>query len=231
MQQLPLGVQLRVSLRFETFQPGENAAALAELRQALATTGHAPLWLYGPRGVGRTHLLQAACAEAGEHGLTTAYLPLAGTPGLEPDWLSGLEQLDVALVDDVGEVAGQPGWERALFGLYNGLAERGARLVCAADAPPAALPFALADLKSRFAASSVHRLLPLREPQLAAALERRAAHRGLELPPETLQYLTRRAPRDFATLCRLLDELDLQALAAQRRLTVPFVREVLERGG
>ena len=50
-----------------------------------------------------------------------------------------------------------------------------------------------------------------------------------ELPDDTLSYLTRRAPRDFAALCRLLDELDTEALAAQRRLTVPFVRQVLER--
>ena len=112
-----------------------------------------------------------------------------------------------------------------LFSFYNELLERRGRLVAAATAAPGALPFALADLASRFGAAAVHRLAPLEEAEQAEALARRARHRGLELPEETLTFLTRRAPRDFAALCRLLDELDLESLAAQRRLTVPFVRE------
>ena len=64
--------------------------------------------------------------------------------------------------------------------------------------------------------------------QVLEALRRRAGHRGLEMPEETLTFLIRRAPRDFAALCRLLDELDLESLAAQRRLTVPFLRQALE---
>jgi DnaA-homolog protein len=89
----------------------------------------------------------------------------------------------------------------------------------------------LADLASRFGAATVHRLAPLEEAEQAEALARRARHRGLELPKETLTFLTRRAPRDFSALCRLLDELDLESLAAQRRLTVPFVRDWLQRSG
>jgi len=60
-------------------------------------------------------------------------------------------------------------------------------------------------------------------------LKLRARHRGLELPEETAQYLLRRLPRDMATLYDWLDLLDVAALAAKRRLTVPFVREVLAR--
>jgi DnaA family protein len=75
----------------------------------------------------------------------------------------------------------------------------------------------------------VHRLEPLAEADQAVALRHRAERRGLELPDETLGYLTRRAPRDFATLCRMLDALDTESLAAQRRLTVPFVRDWLAR--
>jgi DnaA family protein len=76
----------------------------------------------------------------------------------------------------------------------------------------------------------VHRLGPLAESDQPAALRHRAGRRGLELPDETLAFLMRRAPRDFATLCRMLDALDTESLAAQRRLTVPFVRDWLARG-
>ena len=230
MRQLPLGVQLGVSLRFETYHEGANSAAVAGLTQLVRDTGHAPLWLFGPRGVGKTHLLQASCALAGQLNLTSAYLPLAATTLLVPGVLAGFERLDLVALDDVDAIAGGPAWEQALFTLYNELSEQGGRLLSAATLPPAAVPFRLPDLASRLSACVAHRLQPLAERDQGIALQRRAAHRGLELPDETLSYLTRRAPRDFAALCRLLDELDTEALAAQRRLTVPFVRKVLERG-
>ena len=228
MRQLPLGVQLGISLSFETFHAGANVAVLAAL-EALVREAGPPLWLFGSHGVGKTHLLQASCALGGARGLSSAYLPLSADATLDPGVVSGFERLELVALDDVGAIAGLPAWEQALFSLYNGLAEQGGRLICAADGPPAANSFQLADLASRFSACIVHRLQPLAESGQGEALLRRAAHRGLELPEETLAYLTRRAPRDFAALCRLLDELDTAALAAQRRLTVPFVRRVLER--
>jgi len=229
MRQLPLGVQLGVSLRFETFHAGGNQEAVAALQLRARGDFRPPLWLYGAPGCGRSHLLQAACALAGGHGLTAAYLPLAAVRADGPALLEGFEQLRLVALDDLDAVAGAAEWERALFSLYNGLQEQRGCLVFAATLAPSALRFGLPDLASRLAASEVHRLQPLAEAEQAEALRRRAQHRGLELPEETLGYLTRRAPRDFAQLCRLLDELDTEALAAQRRLTVPFVRDWLAR--
>ena len=231
MRQLPLGVQLGVALRFETFHAGANGEAVAALRSLAAGPRRPPLWIYGPPGSGKSHLLQAACAEAGARGLTAAWLPLRALRADGPGLLSGFERLELVALDDLDAVAGDAAWERALFTFYNEFLERGGRLAAAAARAPAALPFGLPDLASRFAAAEVHRLAPLDEAEQAEALKRRARNRGLELPDETLTYLTRRAPRDFAALCRLLDELDLESLAAQRRLTVPFVRDWLARGG
>jgi DnaA family protein len=229
VRQLPLGVQLGVSLRFETYHEGANGAAVAGLTQLVREAGQSPLWLLGPPGVGKSHLLQASCALAGQRGLTSAYLPLATSKDTDPGLLAGLERVDLVALDDVDMLAGEPAWERALFTLYNELLELGGRLACSAQMPPAGVAFALPDLASRLSACVVHRLQPLAERDQGLALRRRATHRGLELPDETLTYLIRRAPRDFAALCRLLDDLDTEALAAQRRLTVPFVRQVLER--
>lgn len=231
MRQLPLGVQLGVSLRFETFHNGANAEAVEALTALAGGAQGPPLWLFGPQGSGRSHLLQAACARAGATGLTAAWLPFANARPDDPALLAGFEQLGFVALDDLDAIAGHPDWERALFTLYNGLMEHGGRLVIAAAGPPAALAIGLPDLASRLAASTVHRLQALPESGQPDALRRRAEHRGLELPAETLSYLTRRAPRDFAALCRLLDELDTESLAAQRRLTVPFVRDWLVRAG
>jgi len=229
MRQLPLGVQLGVSLRFDTFAPGANAEAIEALQRLAGGASRAPVWIYGPAGSGKSHLLQAACAAAGSTGQATAYLPLAQLSGEGAGLLDGFDRLDLVALDDLGAVAGAAGWESALFTLFNGLAEHRGRLAIAAAGAPAATAIRLPDLASRLAASEVHRLEPLAESAQPAALRRRAERRGLELPDETLAFLTRRAPRDFATLCRMLDELDAESLAAQRRLTVPFVRDWLAR--
>ena len=130
-------------------------------------------------------------------------------------------------IDDVHAIAGEHAWERALFALYNALLDAGGALAFAAPRPPGGVGIALADLASRLAAARVYGLQPLDEARLLVALQNRAARRGFDLPDETGRWMLRRLPRDAATLFELLDRLDLAALAAQRRLTVPFVRETL----
>lgn len=229
MQQLPLGVQIEVSSRFETFRAGLNRAAIEELLALRREPGQQALWLCGASGTGKTHLLQATCARLSDRGAAVSYLPLGRCAALGPGVLEGCAELDAVLLDEVDRVAGDPSWERALFGLHHELQEQGGRLVLAACEPPAATPFTLPDLASRLAAASVHALQPLPESEHAEALAARAASRGLDLPPETLVYLLRHAPRDFGALCRLLVELDAASLATRRRITVPLAREVLER--
>ena len=227
MQQLPLGVRLRPASTFETFIAGSNEAAVAALRLRASGRDPAALWLWGPAGSGRSHLLQAACAAAGATGRRAAYLPL-GDAEVEPDQLYGLDELDLVCVDDVGVIGERSEWQRPLFALYQGLRERDRQLVLAAGASPLTVRFPLADLASRLRAADVWQIRPLPETAQGEALVARAAVLGLELPAETLVYLQRRLPRDFAALCDVLDRLDAAALAAQRPLTVPFVRAVLD---
>jgi DnaA family protein len=100
----------------------------------------------------------------------------------------------------------------------------------AASVPAPDLPLRLPDLASRLTAMPHYALRPLDEAQQREALQLRAAQRGIELPQETLLYLQRRFARDMGSLNRLLDQLDLASLEEQRRLTLPFIRRVLEDG-
>ena len=133
MQQLSLGVRLQDRAVFGSYLPGPNALAVSHLRERLLPGAGGTTWLQGPAGSGKSHLLQAACAGAGEAGGAVAYLPLADEGTRHPGLLGGLETLDAVLIDDVDEVIGQADWERALFGLYNELQERGGRLLLAMD--------------------------------------------------------------------------------------------------
>ncbi len=221
--QIPLPLALTGSATFDTFVAGANGALVETLRR-----GSEPfVYLAGGAGSGKSHLLQAACHAAHGAGGRCAYLPLGSGPGLAPEVLEGLEALELVCLDELEAVAGDPGWERALFRFYNAMRERGGRLYAAARAVPDALDVRLPDLASRLAWGPVFRLHPLADADLARALVLRARARGLELPPEVADYLLRRCPREPAALFALLERLDEASLAAQRRLTIPFVRRLL----
>jgi DnaA family protein len=226
MRQLPLGVRLPDRAVFASFLPARNVEALEHARRVAAGEFAGLTWLCGPPGVGKTHLLQAICSAASER-LRAGYVPLAEFAPLGIEVLEGLGQLECLCMDDLDAVVGRLEWERALFALLRELQDAGGRLVLAASAPPALLRWALPDLASRCAAGAVLQLRPLDESEQQAALRLRARVRGLELPDETLQWLQRRFPRDMRSLYELLDTLDEAALAAQRRITIPFIREVL----
>ena len=228
--QLPLALRLAPEATFETYHAGPNAQAVAALRRLAAGGGEGLVYLHGPPGTGKSHLLQAACRAAGEGA--AVWLPLeALARGAGPGALAGLERLGLVCLDGLEAVAGVEAWERALVGLMAASGASGTRLALAARAAPAALPVRLPDLRSRLGWGLVLGLRPLDDAGRAAALRLRAAARGLELPSETVAFLLRRCPRDPASLFALLDRLDRASLAARRRLTVPFVRALLQAEG
>ena len=134
----------------------------------------------------------------------------------------------MACYDDVQVIAGLEAWEQRLFSLWQRALERGSLLLFAARENPAHVDFELPDLKSRLASSAVFAVRELNDAEQIEALTLRAGLRGLEMPPETASYLQRRFPRDMRALCDILDTLDDAAFVAQRRLTVPFIRDVIE---
>lgn len=229
--QLPLGVRLRDASVFPSYFGGRNQAVIDALLASSASQTPTCIWLHGPPGTGKTHLLQALCAQATARNATAAYLPLEELAGTSAELLSGYGDFSLVCLDDAQSLSGRGDWERALFRLHQELEERGGRLVASGASPPASAGFQLRDLASRLNGGLVLTLHTLDEDEQIAALQLRAAQRGVELPTDAAQFLLRRLPRDMASLCAFLDELDEASLVAQRRLTAPFVREVLEKRG
>ena len=224
MSQLALPLRLDDHAVFSSFLPAGNEN-LVGLLQGVAGNRHDPgCWLWGAPSVGKTHLLQAVCECAGDESV---YVPLKSFAEFGPDVLNDLESRSLVCLDDLECVVGNDDWEQALFSLFNAIYARGGRLIVAAAMAPRECPMRLPDLASRMSQLPIYKVRALDENERATALKLRASHRGLELPDDTARYLLNRSRRDMASLYRLLDRLDREALRAQRRLTIPFVREVL----
>jgi DnaA family protein len=219
-------VQLRPEASFTAFVAGPNAEAVAALRAWARGNGEPFILVCGPRGTGKTHLLQAACQVAVREGRSAQYLPLRH-PALTPEALIGLEQTGHLALDDVQTIAGDQIWEGALFTLFNRLRELGGRLLVSADQPAASLPLTLPDLRSRLAWGPGYRLKPLEEPDCEDLLRAAASQRGLRLGPDLLGYLMRRLAREPETLLAFLDDLDRESLAARQSPSIRLARRVL----
>jgi DnaA-homolog protein len=228
VRQLPLGVRIPDRALFETFLPARDGEAVAYLKALARRETGGAAWVCGAAGSGKTHLLQAACVLASGEA-RAGYLPLRELGSFGPGTLEGLNELDCLCLDDLDAVVGNRDWERALFAVHREMEERGGSLIAAAAGPPALLAWSLKDLGSRWTASAIFQLKGLDEAEVLEALRLRAAARGLELPEDTARWLQRRFPRDMRSLYDLLDELDEEALIERRRLTVPFIRSVLQR--
>jgi DnaA family protein len=228
MRQLALGVQLKERATFASFLTARNAELVTHLHHVAAATPPGSTWIAGPHTAGKSHLLQAVCA-ATPAGRRAAYLPLESLLPFGPAAIDGAEDLDVGCFDDVQCIAGLDDWEHKLFSVWQRSFERGATLLFAARESPSQVNFGLADLKSRLASSTVFAVRELNDHEQLEALDLRARLRGFELPAETARYLQRRYPRDMRSLCEVLDTLDDAAFREQRRITVPFIKQILDQ--
>jgi DnaA family protein len=228
--QLPLGVRLRDDATFANYYPGANAAALGyveRLCEADAGWTESLMYLWGGEGVGRSHLLQAACLRVEQRSEQAVYLPLAEVVEYGPALLDNLEQCELVCLDDLDAVSGRSDWEEALFHLFNRLRDSGRRLLVAASKSPRELAIRLPDLQSRMTLALVFQLHSLSDEDKLRALQLRASRRGLHMSDEVGRFILTRGERSMSALFELLERLDQASLQAQRKLTVPFLKETL----
>lgn len=225
--QLALRVGLRDGPSFSNFVSGPNEEVVRAVRELVANEGEQVAYLWGGRGTGKTHVLEASCREVSNRYGEVAYLPLGRKAELTTDACEGLERLSLVCVDDADAVAGDGIWEEAVFYLYERAERSGTRLLFAARSAPRSAGFRLPDLTSRLGRGLMLRLRPLDDEAKSLALRCRARNRGFALPDDVVSFLLRHYRRDTHSLFELLDRVDDLTLSEKRVVTIPFVKRLL----
>lgn len=230
-EQLGLAVALTDPQDFEHFHSGPNSAAISTLRALLEPEHHSALLLHGPSGTGKSHLVQALMKDAAEAGIratlidgNTLITQLA-TP------VRKLETTPLLCIDGLDEMALDDATALTLIRLLDARRNRAISTLVTARKPAAQLTLPRADLVTRLTAFTAFGLKPLSDEDRIELLRLRASTRGLHLSSEVAHYLLKHLARDISSLLAAIDSLDRASLAAQRRLTVPFVQSALGLGG
>lgn len=222
-----LNFTIKEDATFATFYPGGEQMLIPLLEQFALFNGEQFIYLWGAKGVGKSHLLQACCHYAQQQGLMTMYLPLQEIIEYSSDVLTQFANIDLLCIDDVQLIKAKPAWQEALFDLYNQLRDQEKRLLVAEDKAVKTLAFTLKDLDSRLCWGDTIHLHELSEKEKIHILQQRALQRGFELSVELCQFLLTRCSREMGQLIKIFDQLDKAALMEKRRLTIPFVKSIL----
>jgi len=229
-EQLVLNVTLKEGLRFESFFTEEGSAnsELLTILQSFVDSSEAQQNILWGEGLsGKTHLLQACCAREAENNRSVSYIPLKILSLHGAEVLKGLANSSLVVIDDVDSVIGDKIWETALFNLINQTRDNQQRLLLSSTNNPRQLDCALPDLASRLIWGGSYQLQILSDDDKPKALKARAEQRGFELSDRVVDYLFRHYPRDIESLMVILDKLDQESLRLKTKITVPFVKQVI----
>jgi DnaA family protein len=226
-EQLPLHFEFRANQTFSDFFSGTHHEIITHLQQCVSGSGEQQIFLWGQSGLGKSHLLQACCHQAQTLNLSSFYFDLSNTDQFDPSLLNGLEECGVVCLDNIEHIAGNPDWELAFFNFFNQHRDRGNKLIISASSNPNAIAIQLPDLKTRLNWGLTLKIQPLTDSDTVAALIFKANQMGFEIVPQAGRFLLTHYTRDIAALWALLGKLDKASLAAKRKLTIPFLKQVL----
>jgi DnaA family protein len=229
--QLALPFYLNEKHTFENFYPGANHLLVRCLKALILGEAPTPmLYMWGHQGVGCTHLLQASYYYAKANKKNALYFSLEDVQQkyTANDLQCLIQGYDIVCIEALESIANQIQWEEALFHVYNILIANSTPMIFAAHQVPKQLTFTLPDLISRLNSGLLFQVHELNDQEKLRALQLRAKLHGLELSESVAQFLLSRLARDSKALFGVLEQLDQSSLIHQRKLTIPFVKEILK---
>jgi DnaA family protein len=230
-EQLALPVLQRHDASFDDFLGDANKKCVTLLKQALEQHDETLIYIAGPSGSGKTHLMYAAISyfEAYHQELACYFSmdELVETHDID-SLLEGLDSFSLVVLENIDSWLTSNDREQSLFNLFNHFKMTGQQLLLSSKSVPEHLAIVLPDLSSRLKSGLLLTLVSLIDQEKEALLRSLAIQKGLRLEGEVSSYIIKRSGRNLSELVDVLDILDQASLVENRKLTVPFVKKILQ---
>lgn len=216
---------------------GNRTAFEFTRRLILPDAGERVLYMYGPPGSGKTHLLMAIGRELvhdeGEVSLLSCATVAAGdVPAAAEDIHPVVEQLQdapVLLIDDIDLLPDSRPLREEVWHLFNEFYQSGRCIVVTGTVPPRELTSVDDHLSSRLLWGLVARMDVSDDDSRRLILKKLADDRQIILPDEVIAYLLIHTRRDLHSLMEAFGALVRQALATGRKISLRLARETREQ--
>jgi len=228
LPQIPFEFGNFQKIDFTSFIEGENQDLLDFLNTMTKKKKNDCLYIWGSQGTGKTHLLQAACKQADDMNSQVTYIPLKQYEEFDSEIFNGLGKLDLICVDDLEFISGNLEWQQRLTLLYNEIRDNNNSIIISSTSSPKNIKIELDDLKSRLVWGQVYKINPPNDELKIEILKRKASERSFELSKSVAEFLIHRTDRDLNSLIKILDVIDHSSLAAKRKVTIPFVKKLID---
>jgi chromosomal replication initiator protein len=228
---------------FEESTSNQMAVRAADAVVAEPGVRYNPLFLSGPSGVGKTHLLNAIGNELARVGGPEYRVACVGAQLFMDELIVALQEgtierfrgryraADALLIDDVQFVGGKERTQEELFHVFNHFHTEGRQLVFASDVPPKEIEGLEDRLRSRFEGGLVVELAAPDRALREKLFGRFLADAHVEASPELLAYLAERSAASVRELMGTVHRVCAAAESLSEPLTLPLAKQVLEAGG
>jgi DnaA family protein len=226
--QFPLQFEFQANQGFNTFFPASNQPLVAQLHKLINGTGDRQIFLYGKTSLGKSHLLQACCQQAHQKGINPFYYPFDKKRLPKLSMFDNLENVKLVCFDNIDDIVGHLDWEQSFLNFLNQHLEHNNRLILAARLHPKAMNIKLVDLHNNLNSGLILNLKSLEQDEIIAALIHKASYMGITISSKVGHFLVTHYASDLSSMWVLLEQLDKATLSAQRKLTIPFLKQILE---
>ncbi len=241
-EQVAAGPKLHPDYTFESFVVGpSNRLAHASCVAVSQSPGdtYNPLFIYGPSGLGKTHLLHAVCFET-KQAMGSAVIQFLSCEEFVNRFIRAIEQGDLAgfqsrlrtadmlVIDDIQFLRTREQSQEEFFHTFNALYNNGKQIIMSGDSPPTEIPSLEARLISRFNWGLVARIDPPSYETRVAIVQKKAYLRGLEISDDIAEYIGRKVQANIRELEGALTTIHALAVATGKEISLEVAQKALE---
>lgn len=179
-------------------------------------------WIYGPAGAGKSHLAAVLLHQRNALTVEASELPQDDIAKV----LDGSQKPEAVIIDRLDGLT--PACEEVLFHLLNFARHENVKILLLSEKPAAQLTIGLPDLASRLKAIAAIAVTSPDDALMRGLMTKLFSDRQLKVEARVVDYLLPRMERDYTAMAALVDDIDRQALAEKRTITVPMVAEILQ---